>query len=354
MEAQQAQGFDIPNVEAWVRDNVATLEPPFEWTQLQGGHSNLTYLLHDQHGHKAVIRRPPLGKLLPKAHDMAREWALISCLDPTGFLVPAALGFCGDHSVTGAAFYLMGFSEGCPLHSAEQTAAYVGSDKRQTLAYSFIDTLAQLHSLDPDEIGLGSLAKKDGYISRQVNTWYRSWQASIEPAAYDDGRAHELKQAFLDAQPEQNVARIVHGDYGFHNCLIGSDAQVSAVVDWEIATLGEPLADLGYALRNWPESPEDIARHPDAPTAVSGLPLRSELAERYARITGLSLDMLNYYISFNHWKSAAILHGVYARYKQGNKSSQGVNLDKVRASIDASLEAAVDAMNRLNNTPISR
>ena len=343
-DSRQAQGYDVPAVEAWIASHVQELTPPFEWTQLEGGHSNLTYLLEDTAGRKAVVRRPPLGELLPKAHDMSREWALISSLAPTGFPVPAALGFCEDKSVTGAWFYVMGFSEGRPLYTADETRDWVPEDKRTVLAHSFIDTLADLHALDPDEIGLGSFARKEDYIGRQIKVWYRSWQASVEPAKFDDPRAHELKQFFIDKQPDQGTARVVHGDYGFHNCLIGADSKVSAVVDWEISTLGDPLADLGYTLKAWPTDAENAAASPTSPTSVGGFPYRAELAERYADRTGLSIDMLDYYIGFNHWKSAAILHGVYARYMAGQKSTEGVDVDLVRTRILTSLDGAIAAI----------
>lgn len=347
MSTRDVEGFKVAAVEDWINANVASLAPPLEWTRLEGGHSNITYLVQDQNGRKAVIRRPPQGKLLPKAHDMEREWALVSSLTPTGFPVPQALGFCGDKDITGAYFYVMGFAEGRPLHSADETRAWVPAERRVTLAHSFIDTLAELHALDPDEIGLGDLGKKEGYIARQVKTWYRSWEASVEPAQYDDPRAHELKDYFLDNQPDQGMARVVHGDYGFHNCLIGADSRVSAVVDWEISTLGDPLADLGYTLKSWPEDEADLAARPTSATSVEGFPFRQALAQRYAERTGCSIDLLDYYVGFNHWKGAAILHGVYARYLEGKKSSEGVDLDQVRGRVDSSLAAAVKSINRL-------
>lgn len=342
----EVQGFDIPAVEAWVESNLQSLTPPFNWTRLEGGHSNLTYLLQDQADHKAVIRRPPLGKLLPKAHDMSREWSLISSLAPTGFPVPDALGFCEDTDVTGAWFYVMGFKEGRPLHTADGTREWIPDDRRVTLAHSFIDTLADLHAMEPDEVGLGSLGKKEGYIARQVKTWYRSWEASIEPAQLDDPRAHELRHYYLENTPEQGRASVVHGDYGFHNCLIGADSKVAAVIDWEIATLGDPLADLGYTLKGWPESEQDSARSPTAPTSAGGFPFREELAQRYAKRTGLSVENLDFYISFNHWKSAAILHGVYARYREGKKSTEGVDMDLLLTRIKGALAGAVTAIDR--------
>jgi len=344
----QAEGFDIPAVEDWVGANIGKLSPPFEWTRLEGGHSNLTYLLQDQGGTKAVIRRPPLGELLPKAHDMQREWSVISALGPTGFPVPQALGFCDDKTVTGALFYVMGFAEGRPLHTRDQTDEYVAPDQREALAHSFVDTLADLHALDPDDIGLGGLGKKEGYVERQVKTWYRSWQASIEPAGFDDPRVHELQEYFLENRPEQGKASVVHGDYGFHNCLIGTDARVAAVIDWEISTLGDPLADLAYTLKTWPETAADIKKVPDAATSAEGFPFRAILAERYARRTGLDISHLNFYIGFNLWKMAAILHGVYARYMAGQKSTEGVNLKFLLAQIELSVAEAAKAIEKFD------
>ena len=344
MTGQQAEGYNIAAVESWIEANIEGLKPPFRWTRLEGGHSNLTYRLDDANGRQAVVRRPPQGELLPKAHDMRREWALLNALAPSPVPVPAALGFCKDPVVTGAAFYLMGLVDGQPLYTAEQTAEWVPEDRRVILAHDFFDTLADLHALDPDVIGLGELGRKENYVGRQLKTWYRSWTSSVEAARFDDLRVHRQQQYFLDHMPEQGMARVVHGDYGLHNCLIGAGSTISAVVDWEIATLGDPMADLAYALNQWPESAQDLLDNPDVATSVSGFPPRSELALRYAGRTGRSLDNLNYYVGFNHWKSACILHGVYARYREGKKSTIGVDLENMRWRIDNSLNAAQAAI----------
>ncbi len=345
MTEQTAEGYDIPAVEAWIGEHVAGLAPPFTWTRLEGGHSNLTYRLDDAAGRSAVVRRPPQGELLPKAHDMSREWALISKLGPTSVPVPEALGFCEDPAVTGAWFYVMGLVDARPLYNPAETEAWVPPERRVILAHSFFDVLAELHAQDPDAIGLGDLGKKDSYVGRQLKTWYRSWTASTEFAGFDDERAHTLQQFFLDNLPEQGTARVVHGDYGLHNCLIGADSTVRAVVDWEISTLGDPLADLAYALNPWPEPGEEI--DPENATAVEGFPPRSELARRYADRTGANLGNLDYYVGFNRWKSAAILQGVYARYQAGNKRTDGADLVALRNKIDRALEFAQKAVDRL-------
>ena len=340
-------GYDVPAVEAWIAANVPALKFPLTWTQLEGGHSNLTYRLDDADGRVAVIRRPPLGELLPKAHDMAREWAVISALGPTPVPVPAALGFCDDPAVTGARFYVMGHIDGHPLYNADDTRRYVPTDKRVAMAHSFFDALADLHALDPDAIGLSDLGKKADYVGRQVKTWYRSWTASVEPAEYDDPRAHSLHDFFLANVPDQGPARVVHGDYGVHNVLIGKSGVVEAVVDWEISTLGDPLADLAYALNVWPDPSDPTPPVETAATSPPGFPGRKALAARYAARTGRDLAKLDYYVGFNRWKSACIVHGVYARYMAGQKSTEGVDLVGLRASIDRSLELAEQAIARL-------
>ena len=348
-QTAQMPGYDIPAVEAWIAQQVPGLRPPLVWTRLEGGHSNLTCLIADAHGQRAVIRRPPQGELLPKAHDMAREWAVISALGASAVPVPQALGFCADTGVTGAAFYVMGHVDGHPLYNADDARRWVPEALRGRLAQSFIDVLADLHAIDPEAVGLGALGRHEGYIGRQLKTWYRSWNASIEGARLDDPRAHALQQYFLAHTPEQGPARIVHGDYGLHNTLVGADGQIAAVVDWEISTLGDPLADLAYALNQWAEPGDPAPVRQVPPTSLPGFALRRDLAERYGQRTGRDLSRLDFYIGFNRWKSAAIVHGVYARYLEGKKSTVGVDLDGLQRSILQSLtlaEAAVDRLER--------
>jgi aminoglycoside phosphotransferase (APT) family kinase protein len=345
--ASATPGYDTAAVEAWMARHVPALTPPLTWTRLEGGHSNLTFMLQDAQGRRAVIRRPPMGELLPKAHDMSREWAVISALGNTPVPVPQALGFCEDTSVTGAHFYVMGMIDGHPLYRGEDTRRWVPPENRQRMSHSFIDVLADLHSVDPDAVGLSDLGKKDDYIGRQLKTWYRSWLASAGPANYDDPRAHELQKYFLANTPEQGPARIVHGDYGLHNTLIGADGNLAAVVDWEISTLGDPLADLAYALNQWFDPSDPPNPRVEPPTSLPGFASRDELARRYGERTGRDLSLLDFYIGFNRWKSAAIVHGVYARYCEGKKSTEGVDMPGLKRSVDQSLDLAEQAVNRL-------
>jgi len=345
MEASP-EGYQVNAVEGWVRQNVPELTPPFDWIRLEGGHSNLTYQINDQNGHSAVIRRPPQGELLPKAHDMSREWALIKALSTTNVPVPKPYGFCEDPEISGAWFYIMGLIDGKPLYNSDDTRALVPESQRETLAHSFFDALADLHQVDPDAVGLGELGKRDSYVGRQIKTWYRSWTSSVSGANFDDERAHTLQAYFLEHLPDQGPIRVVHGDYGLHNCLFGADCTVAAIVDWEISTLGDPLADLAYALNPWPDPSDAREIAPESPTSLKGFPPRSALADRYAKRTGRDLSNLPYYIAFNRWKSACIVHGVYARYMEGKKSTEGVDLESLRTRIDLSLTLAEEAIDR--------
>ncbi|MEZ5550616.1 MAG: phosphotransferase family protein [Pseudomonadales bacterium] len=346
-ESLGPEGYRVEAVEAWIGANIPALAPPFQWTRLEGGHSNLTYRIDDSKGRAAVIRRPPQGVLLPKAHDMSREWSLISALGQTPVPVPEALGFCEDPEITGAWFYVMGLIDGHPLYNSEDTRKYVPQAQRRKMAMSFIDVLSALHEVDPDAVGLGALGKKENYVGRQLKTWYRSWTSSVAGAEFDDPRAHELQKYFLENIPDQGPAKVVHGDYGVHNCLVGPDCTIAAVVDWEISTLGDPLADLAYALNQWPDPTDSVAFAPEAATAPPGFPTRTELAQRYAENTGRDLSRLDYYIGFNRWKSAAILHGVYARYREGKKSTDGIDLDDMRARIELTLDRSAEAVQHL-------
>ena len=347
-ESLGPEGYQVDAVEAWIDANVEGLKTPLKWTRLEGGHSNLTYQLEDANGRLAVIRRPPQGELLPKAHDMSREWALISALGPTDVPVPEALGFCESPDVTGAWFYVMGHINGKPLYNSDDTNAIVPQSERRKMAFNFIDVLAALHSVDPDEVGLGELGKRDSYVGRQLKTWYRSWTSSIEDAEFDDPRAHDLQEFFLNNLPDQGPIRIVHGDYAPHNILIGPDCLIHAVVDWEISTLGDPLADLAYALNPWPDPTDPEPPLPEAALAPPGFPTRTELAARYGEVSGRDLSNLDYYIAFNRWKSAAIIHGVYGRYRAGKKSTEGIDMEEMRERIGRSLDLAELAANRLS------
>ena len=344
-QGEQPTGFDVEAVTAWLAGQVPDLAPPLRWTKLAGGHSNFTYRIDDAAGRTMVARRPPLGELLPTAHDMGREFKVISALWPTDVPVPEPVAFTDDVSVTGAQFYVMGWVEGRSLYTAEETAEHIPTEAaRAATGPSFIDTLAALHRLDPTEVGLGNLGKPTDYVGRQLKRWYASWNASKNRELPDVDRLYEFLIARL---PEQTQVSIVHGDYGLHNCRVATDGHIAAVVDWEISTLGDPLADLAYCVNAWVESPDEVQGGVLPPTTLPGFCGRQLLIDRYSEQSGLDLSHIDYYRCFNHWKSVGIMQGVYARYLHGQKSGEGVDVDSFPARIDRSLRLAVEAADRL-------
>jgi aminoglycoside phosphotransferase (APT) family kinase protein len=337
-------GFDVPKVSTWLRERLDGLSLPLEWTKLTGGHSNFTYRVDDQAGRSFVLRRPPLGELLPTAHDMGREFTLISALWPTAVPVPEPLAFCDDKEVTGAAFYAMSFVEGRPLYTDVDAEEHLSIEARARTGPSFIDTLAALHALEPDEIGLGGLGKRDSYVGRQLHRWYASWNASKNRELADVDRLHGF---LVDHLPNQSRVSVVHGDYGLHNCRVSTKGDIAAVVDWEISTLGDPLADLAYCINAWVESAEEVSSREDAPTALPGFAKRQELVDRYAERTGEDLSQIEYYRCFNYWKSVCIVQGVYARYLHGQKDTEGIDVEGFPERMERSLQLGVEAAERL-------
>jgi aminoglycoside phosphotransferase (APT) family kinase protein len=338
-------GFNGGRVTAWLVERVRGVQPPLAWTKLPGGHSNFTYRLDDAAGRTFVVRRPPLGELLPTAHDMHREFTVISALWPTPVPVPEPLAFTDDTSVTGAPFYAMGWVEGRSLYTATETAEHLTSEEaRARTGPSFIDTLAALHTLDPDEVGLGALGKRTSYVGRQLHRWYESWNASKNRELPDVDRLYTF---LVERLPEQTKVSVVHGDYGLHNCRVAADGHIAAVVDWEISTLGDPMADLAYCINAWAEPGDAAASRDDAPTTLPGFCGRQMLIDRYADQTGVDLTELDYYRCFNHWKSVCIVQGVYARYLHGQKSTDDVDVAGFPGRIEKTLQLAVEAADRL-------
>jgi aminoglycoside phosphotransferase (APT) family kinase protein len=342
-------GIDRPAVEAWIGEHVDELRGPFTWTQLVGGHSNLTYRIDPSSGPAAVVRRPPLGELQPKAHDMSREYMIISGLWGTGVPVARPYALCSDPAVTGAPFYVMAFVEGSPLGAAGDASTWLTEPLRRTAGFSFPETLAKLHNVDPldPDRHLADLGRHDGYAARQLKAWYRSWVTSAPDAGLDDPRAHSLHDLLQAHLPDDGPVKVVHGDFAIHNSLVGDDGRITAVLDWEVATLGDPMADLAYLLNSWIEADEVDTRGP-APTALPGFPTRAELVERYLEVRpDADLTNLAYFQVLNFWRSACIVHGVYTRYVRGQKSTEGVDLQRFIDSAMRSLAAAESAATAL-------
>jgi aminoglycoside phosphotransferase (APT) family kinase protein len=326
-------GIAVGPVSEWLESHVEGARPPFRFSLITGGHSNLTYLVEGAGGARFVLRRPPLGAVLATAHDMAREHKIISGVGRTPVPVPQALGLCEDPEVNGAPFYVMSHVEGVVLHDAETTAAaFPDHAGRAALGESVIAVLAQLHTVDPDAVGLGDLGRKEGYLDRQLKRWRTQWEQS---RTRDLPAMEETYDLLVAAKPDQHHTGIVHGDYRLGNMLVDPDRhRVNAVLDWELCTLGDVLADVGYVLNNWVEPGED-AVHGAAqyPTVVGGFPDRATLVRRYCELTGFEVTDIDYYRSFQAWRLAAIVEGVLARYLKGVMADGG-DTDRFRAQVE--------------------
>ena len=337
-------GIEVGNVTNWLMAQCDWIAGPLTWEKLPGGHSNLTYLVTEAGGRRFVLRRPPMGELLASAHDMGREFKVVSALWPTPVPVPEPIAFCDDKSVTGANFYAMGQVVGQSLYSREQAEALVPEGRRGGLGLCFVEILAALHALDPGDVGLSDLGRPDAYVARQLKRWYAGWNAS---KAADDRRVDSLHDFLQEHLPEQGPGRVVHGDYGLHNCISTPEGVVAAVVDWEISTLGDPLADLAYAMNSW-EAVDDADTGPlGRPSTAPGFPSRQQLLTRYAQVSGADVSGIDYYVAFNHWKTACILAGVAARYDAGQKSTEGVDVARFRARLDSAIVASTAAAGKL-------
>ncbi len=327
------EGIDRDRVTAWMASAVSRAKPPFTFELIAGGRSNLTYRVTDQAGQSFALRRPPVSHVLPTAHDMTREYTVISALCDTGVPVPAALGLCTDEAVNGAPFYVMSFVEGRIIRD-ELAAAELSEAGRHHAGESLIDTLVALHAVDIDAVGLGEFARRDGYIPRQLKRWHSQFSQSTvdgEPGPPVVDRVHELLSSRV---PEQQAVAIVHGDYRLDNTVLDDNGDVQAILDWEICTLGDPLADLGLLLVYWAEAGDgEQTLVGVAPTVLPGFASRAELLARYATGSGLDVSEIAYYRAFGFWKLACILQGVYVRYAGGAAAGDRSGVDQFAAHV---------------------
>jgi aminoglycoside phosphotransferase (APT) family kinase protein len=307
------RGIDEPRVSAWLVDNVDGLQAPFHFDLIAGGHSNLTYRVVDATDRSVVLRRPPLGHVLATAHDMAREHRIISAVGQTSVPVARALALCSDDAVNEAPFYVMSFVDGVVL---DGTHAVEGIDPSvlRTLSFHLIDVLADLHDIDVDAVGLGDLARRDAYVERQIKRWRAQWENS---KTRELPVIEEVASRLSAEIPKQQGVSIAHGDYRFGNCLVDlKDSKVNAVLDWELCTLGDPLADVGYIGVYWSD-PGEKPRRTNDPTASGHFPSYDELLDRYAARTGRDLSDIWYYRAFAAYRLAVIGEGVLNRYMKG-------------------------------------
>ena len=340
------KGIAPERLDAWFEAHIPGAKPPLSFSLIAGGHSNLTYRVTDAKGEVFVLRRPPTGAVIATAHDMAREHRIIAALADTEVPVPPALGLCEDESVNDAPFYVMGYVDGIVLGDPNQTREAIPEANRQKLSEDVVRVLAALHRLDPDDVGLGDLGRKEAYLERQLKRWRGQWEKT---KTRELPAMEETFERLTRLKPEQVGAGIVHGDYRLGNMLVSAEGRVEAVLDWELCTLGDPLADLGYVLNNWGEPDDDDADMQGAtgfPTACGGFQSRADFIEAYEAATGRDASRIDYYRAFQYWRLAAIVEGVLSRYLKGVMGNKA-NTDLFRAQVDGLADSAVKLLQQL-------
>ncbi len=315
--------FDEAGLERYMRDHVDGFEGPIGVKKFKGGQSNPTYLITTP-SKKYVLRRKPPGKLLPSAHAVDREYKVMSALGRQGFPVPKTYALCEDPDIIGTAFFIMDFVEGRIFWNS--SLPEVGKEERAPLFHALTDTIAELHMIDYEAVGLGDYGKPGNYFERQIGRWSKQYQAA-ETETIDE--MNNLIGWLPTAIPDDDATSIVHGDFRFDNVIMHpAEPKAIAVLDWELSTLGHPLADFTYYLMVWHFPPMVRGGLAGLDLEDLGIPPLEETVERYGARTGRgSIPDLNFCLAYNMFRLGSIAQGVYARALQGNASSpQGLAL----------------------------
>ncbi|MCL2583460.1 MAG: phosphotransferase family protein [Streptosporangiales bacterium] len=334
-------GLDLGRLAGWLPSVIPSAKTAGAGAGLKaaliaGGKSNLTYEVTDGAA-TWILRRPPLGHVLATAHDMGREYRVMSALKDTPVPVPQMYGLCADSDVLGAPFYLMERVEGTPYRQAAQLEP-LGPERTRAIAVGMVDTLAALHQVDPASVGLGDFGKPDGFLARQVSRWKKQLDAS---ATRDLPAAAELHRRLAADVPEQSQSGIVHGDYRLDNILVGPGDTLNAVIDWEMATLGDPLTDLALMLV-YHRLAEQLSGAVADASAAPGFPSEREIIERYGRSSDRDLSRFGFYLGLASYKLAAILEGIHYRYLHGQ--TVGPGFENIGPAIFPLLDAGIDAL----------
>ncbi|MEU8917967.1 phosphotransferase family protein [Streptomyces nigrescens] len=321
-DREDPPGLDLTRLREHLdRERPGLAGGPLRAQLIEGGRSNLTYRVTDGAA-SWVVRRPPLGHVLATAHDMQREHRVISALHETPVPVPETLLLCADESVIGAPFYVMELVEGTPYRTAGQLAP-LGPERTRAVVLSLVDTLVELHAVEPEAVGLGDFGRPDGFLERQLRRWGKQLTASKNRELPGIDELHEALGRALPASP---APAVVHGDYRLDNVLIGADDTLKAVLDWEMSTLGDPLTDLGLLAMystdlNLPGSPVSTT------SGAPGHPAPAELIERYAARSGRDTSAIAWYTAFAWFKLAVILEGIHYRFTLGQ--TVGAGFDRI-------------------------
>ncbi|MDX3526108.1 phosphotransferase family protein [Streptomyces sp. ID05-39B] len=318
MTPDHPPGLDLDRLRALLdRERPGLVDGPLSGRLIEGGRSNLTYAVTDG-GSRWVVRRPPLGHVLATAHDMRREHRVIDALYPTSVPVPRPVLLCEDDEVLGAPFYVMEFVEGTPYRTADQLGP-LGPERTRGAVLSLVDTLVELHAVDPAAVGLADFGRPEGFLDRQLRRWGKQLDAS---RSRDLAGIDELHAALGRSLPSSPAPAVVHGDYRLDNVLIGEDDTIRAILDWEMSTLGDPLTDLGLLVMY--SVPLEMPESPVSTTAsAAGHPTPAELIERYAARSGRDVSAVSWYTAFAWFKLAVILEGIHYRYTLGQTVGRG-------------------------------
>jgi aminoglycoside phosphotransferase (APT) family kinase protein len=332
-------GLDLDRLDTYLASATPGLVTgPLSAELIAGGRSNLTYYLTDGTS-RWVLRRPPLGHVLRTAHDMSREFRVISGLAGTTVPVPGTVHLCADTEPLGAPFYLMEHVAGVVLRSREQ-CEQIGAEKVTAVTGRLIDVMAALHTVDPDSVGLGDFGRPEGYLARQVSRWRKQLDSS---RSRDVAGIDELHDRLGASVPESARSGLLHGDYRLDNVLVDPvAADITAVLDWEMATLGDPLADVGLFVvysrtRRVGEDPIS-----GGITSAPGFPPTEALIGRYAEATGANLSNLDWYVGLACFKLAVVLEGIYYRFNQGK--TVGAGFDRIGDMVPDLVQSGLDAL----------
>ena len=326
MEAPEVpQGIDAARVGRFFERVLPAFGAPLRFELISGGRSNLTYRVSAPGG-SCVLRRPPLGHVLPTAHDMVREHRVLAALADTDVPVARPLALCEDPEVNGAPFYVMEYRPGIVVNEHVPEGFAPTREERRAISLALVDVLARLHRVDYAARGLADFGRPEGYLERQVRRWSQQWEKSKVAELPEIDELIRWLRAALPASP---APTLVHGDYRLGNLALdpAEPGRIRAVFDWEMATLGDPLADLGYTLIYWGEEadpPEErLPGSFQAVTAQPGFLTRAELAAEYARRSGVDVAHVDFYRVLALYKLAVISEGIYARHQQGMTLGRG-------------------------------
>lgn len=349
-------GLKLVPLLAWLKANISDVDDssPLTATLLAGGRSNVSYKLQDASGNQWVLRRPPLGHIMPSAHDMGREFRVLSGLNSVNYPTPGARAYCEDESIIGAKFMIMDFVDGRVIDD-EQKSAQLSPDEAEEISQSLVDALARLHAIVPREAGLENLGKPEGYLQRQVKRWGEQWQLSKTRELPDIEELHAWLQSELANIPSGLPSSIVHGDYRIDNVILApTSSEILAVLDWEMSTLGDPISDLAITLVYWTQESDTLRKLVPVAQDVTNGPgfwTRKEILDRYIEQTGFDVTHLDFCVALACYKLAVIMESIHNRNLSGQQLGAASGADSTMSQASVALTELGLAVTRMGAIP---